>query len=119
MDKQTLLTRLASGEPLFCSFPKVKEKRIIGTEIEFGSIPHANRLALEEDPRLPMVLSNGGEVYVDKHLEYASPEVPDAVSAVAYYEAGKLICQTFYVKFLKSHLQSRGSWHPALELRFL
>lgn len=93
MDKQTLLTRLASGEPLFCSFPKVKEKRIMGTEIEFGSILHPKGLALEENPRLPAVLSNGGEVYVDKHLEYASPEVSNAVSAVAYYEAGKLICQ--------------------------
>ena len=94
MDKQAVLRRLASGKPLFCSFPFVTEKRIIGTEIEFGSVLHANAGALEEDPRLPEVLLNGGEVYVDNgHLEYAGPEVSNAVSAVAYYEAGKLLCQ--------------------------
>ncbi|TSC83825.1 MAG: proteasome accessory factor A [Parcubacteria group bacterium Gr01-1014_17] len=94
MDKNTVFAKLASRTPLFDIMPMVARKRIMGTESEYG----VQNTLLGDNPiiaydRLPAMLQNGGEVYEDRgHVEYASPETANIVAAVAYYEAGKVIC---------------------------
>ncbi len=95
MEKTELLARLESRIPLFETLPTVayRQKRIMGTESEYGV---ANRpeedIPIITSSRLPAMLQNGGEIYEDRgHVEYASPETSNPVSAVAYYEAGKVV----------------------------
>lgn len=94
MDKNTLLTKLASRKPLFDVMPVVAHKRIVGTESEYGvgsTVVDGNPIITYD--RLPVMLPNGGEVYEDRgHVEYASPETANAVAAVAYDGAGKALC---------------------------
>lgn len=93
MDATSILSKLESREPLFTSLPDIprRDRRIIGTESEYGVATETFKAYdIKQDPRLPMVLWNGGEFYCDlDHLEYAAPESADPVSAVAFYEAGK------------------------------
>lgn len=94
MDKTTILAKLELREPLFDILPAIARKRIMGTESEYG----VHTTTIDAKPviaseRLPTMLTNGGEVYEDcGHVEYASPETSNPVAAVAYYEAGKVIC---------------------------
>ncbi len=93
MDKAGILDVLARGMPLFESLPRVEKKRICGTESEYGVAVDDLGSPIIDTKRLPVLLHNGGEVYRDcNHVEYASPEVSNAVAAVAFYEAGKVIC---------------------------
>ncbi len=94
MDANAILRKLASKQPLFDSIPSISQKRICGTESEYGvdNLPNGTRIF--ETRHLPMPLSNGGLVYQDmEHPEYSSPEVSNPLSAVIYYEVGKIICQ--------------------------
>ena len=104
MDTRYVLDTLASGKPLFTFLPLVPRPRIIGTESEYGvaTDPETGHSRIDQR-ELPMILKNGGEAYVDiGHLEYASPEVADPVSGVAFYEAGKAFC--FKKRFSKTLL---------------
>lgn len=95
MEKTELLANLESRVPLYKTFPIVDphHKKIQGTESEY-SVAHTltDDVPLIVTSRLPEMLPNGGEFYEDLgHLEYASPETSNPVSAVAYYEAGKVL----------------------------
>lgn len=94
MDKNTLLTKLASRIPVFDVMPTVAHKRIIGTESEYGvASTFVNGDPIIAYERLPVMLQNGGEVYEDRgHVEYAGPEVSNPVAGVAYDGAGKVLC---------------------------
>ncbi len=92
MDATAILSKLELGIPLFQTMPKVRYKRICGTESEFGISNKAGQ-PVAKFKQLPIILSNGGEIYEDVgHVEYASPECANAASLVAYYEAGKVLC---------------------------
>ena len=89
MDQNYFLNRLKTGLPLFDHFPKPVRPMIMGTESEYGVATADDGEPIVHTHRLPVVLENFD---MNRHLEYASPEVPDAVHATAYYEAGKIIC---------------------------
>lgn len=97
MDAHAVLSKLARGEPLFGGHPNVSYRTIVGSESEYGVETKADERgkieAVIDKRQLPVVLWNGGEVYDDGgHVEYASPEASNPVSAVAFYEAGKKLC---------------------------
>lgn len=93
MTKEKILRKLERREPLWDELPKVSTKILCGFEDEYG-VAWLDDEPLIEEGDLPKVLPNGGQVYVDcQHVEYCTPEVGDWVAAVAYYEAGRVICQ--------------------------
>lgn len=96
MDQKTILAKLESRTPLFDTLPTVAHKRIVGTESEYGvqnTLVDLDGHSAVISAHLPVMLQNGGEVYEDcGHVEYASPETSNPVAAVAYYEAGKVLC---------------------------
>ena len=88
MDKNEILRKLQSKKPLFEQVPRTSWKAIGGTESEYGSFTKD-----VDRSRLPVFTTNGGLVYIDcDHLEYASPETSNALEALMYYEAGKVLC---------------------------
>lgn len=96
--QKAVLNILASGKPLFSKIPvrgqDLNSKIIIGTESEYGVGQDKNGQPTAKFHRLPEVFTNGGKAYKDlDHVEYCTPETSNAVAAVAYYEAGKLICR--------------------------
>jgi len=105
MNTTEVLSKLASGEPLFHELPHISRKRIMGTETEFGVSEKVNG-------RLPVVLLNGGEMYIDaEHLEYASPEASNAVAAVAYDQAGKYLAM--YGNYCSTLYAHNVDWHDS------
>lgn len=104
MDSKSVIDILKSGEPLWRDFPEIEREhiRISGTEHEYGIDRDATGELAIDTSRLPLVLENGGYVYHEVprgknetgkgHLEYCTPEVSNAASATAYYEAGKTFC---------------------------
>lgn len=99
MNAESIKQKLEKGIPLFDHHPKPVNKMIIGTDSEFGSVwedEYFNN-TLSNENLTPRLLPNGGELYLDcgYHLEYASPEASNPVSALAFYEAGKIHARKF------------------------
>ena len=90
MDTIEVLKKLEQGEPLYRTMPIVRKKRICGTETEFGNSNKEGEPIASFD-QLPIMLYNGGEIYEDIHVEYASPECTNPAALTAYYEAGKVL----------------------------
>ncbi len=77
---------------VYSDTPRYERKRIFGTEAELGTLGGTEKLHVQRE-----FLRNGGLIYLDlNHLEYASPETRDPVSAIAYARAGEIIVSHKY-----------------------
>jgi Pup amidohydrolase len=99
-------SRPESVQPLLRPAPdpsSYSRLRIFGTETEFGDV---GRRELPYDE----FLANGSRLYLDEaHIEYATPETRDPLSAVLWEKAGELLCRRYARKLYKNNVDSRGT----------
>jgi Pup amidohydrolase len=87
-------------------------QRIFGTETEFGTVGWRSMPYGE-------FLANGGRRYTDLgHIEYASPETRDPLSAVLWEKAGEALCEPHATKLYKNNVDSAGNTFGAHENYF-
>jgi Pup amidohydrolase len=95
-----MVSRLSSSR-IYNKIPRYERKRIFGTEAELGVVGGIGDLSFG------FFLRNGARLYTDcYHIEYASPETADPVSAVAYARAGELLVSKKFPrkKFIRNNV---------------